>query len=881
MRDDFPNINTLWAEVFVDELARNGVRHAVAAPGSRSAPLVLAFSNHPDIVLHTVIDERAAGFFALGLAKGGEVPVALLSTSGTAIAHFLPAVCEADVSGIPLIVLTADRPVHLRDTGALQTMNQARVYGEHARCFFDMPQPEADAQKIRALRSTACYAVSASLRPLAGPVHLNFPFRKPLEPTPVTEGPDAVQREFVDRFPQEVFGRTDGNPWTCISSPGVQADPDMVDKLEDIIRSHRHVLVSAGPDPQGKAHRRSVGRFSRAVGVPVFAEASSQLRYGPLRTRLLISTPSFLLWDPLLRDSIRPGLILHLGAYPTPGIWQSFIAENDSCEQVRISPNLRRVDPEAVVAMHVHAPPAAMLEALAERFERRPHETHDKEWALTLQEADAHARAALDEVLAVMSPDFYGLAYRRLADSVPDGSALVVSNSMPIRDMDMFLPVMERDVDVFVNRGVSGVDGMISTALGISRARGTPTILLIGDIAFLHDLDGLLAARRAGAKLTIVVVNNDGGGIFHHLPIHQFDPPFTERFATPHGIEIAPLVRSFGFPCMSVQRWDEYIAFIAESENTDGVRVAEVRADRTAALELRERVVESVMSRVRAVWRTPLARAAHVPRAEKVYRLSWKVFRGGKAPPAVLLHGFTRDRRMWDPIAPQLAEERDVYAFDLPGHGESPSPADKEFYTYERFRLMFSESLDRTGARKIHLLGYSLGGRLALRFALDEPDRVATLVLVSTTAGIVDPAERAARYGEDRQKARALLEKGLEPFIDAWIEGPLFSPASVSSRRTARQSRLSGTANGFARSLEGVGQGAMEPLWERLREIRFPLLVLAGERDERYVDGGKCIHERVPSSRFVIVPGVGHDIPTDRPTELAEYVRRFWSDSET
>jgi len=878
MQADFPNINTLWSRVLVDELARCGLRRVVISPGARSTPLVLAFSNHPDITAHSVIDERAAGFVALGLAKGDGNPAALLCTSGTAAANYLPAVCEANLSDAPLLILTADRPAHLRDSGAPQTMDQTHLYGRHVRWFSESAQPEADAHKLRALRSTACYAIAlCNDRRSPGPVHLNIPFRKPLEPTPVAAGHAALPETLSAEAQSAIAGRRYGRPWQKFVDGNAGPDALLVARVADALRLHKRILVIAGPDSRGRRARRAAGRFAAAVGTPVFAEASSQLRFDPMRAELVLGGAAAALSIPAFAKTIRPDLILRLGAAPTTDALQKFLASCEEAEQIAISNSIRRNDPDHLVSAQIATEPSLLLEALADEFEQRPHGAFDHSWARRIVAADAETRAALADALEGLDDAFVGEAYHRLHAVLPDGAALVVSSSMPIRDLETYLTSSKHDIDVFFNRGVNGIDGITATATGIARARGGTTVLLTGDIAFLHDLDGLLACRNSDAALTIVVINNNGGEIFNQLAVREFEPAFTEHFVTPHGMNLEAIARAFRIEYHSAEDAGHYSRLLEASVAASGTRIIEFRSNTEAARSMRAFVAGKVE---KALEDRPVLRSSTTSDEAEAAALAWRLLRRGpgRLAPVILLHGFTRSGASWEQAAKFMSAGRSVIAVDLPGHGSSPCPQSVEWYSFERLDDMLLSVLDRIGTDRAHLAGYSLGGRAALHFALSHPERVAGLALISASPGIEDQAARERRLVEDRRLARRILEEGLESFVDGWAGNPVLTRRvhMETARRREKNERMSGSSAGYALALEGLGQGAMNPLWTVLPGLTIPTLVIAGDRDGGYSDISRRMAELIPDSKLVIVPDCGHDAPAESPEAVAAALDGFW-----
>jgi 2-succinyl-5-enolpyruvyl-6-hydroxy-3-cyclohexene-1-carboxylate synthase len=558
------NPSTAFATVLADELVRCGLREAVLAPGSRSAPLALALFDRAqagDVRLHVRFDERSAAFTALGLAKVSRRPVALVCTSGTAAAHFHAAVIEADESGIPLLLLTADRPPELRGTGANQTIDQLKLYGTAVRWFCETGVPEAQPGMARYWRSLACraWAAAAGLAGgWSGPVHLNIPLRDPLVPGAA----DAP-------WPEPLDGRPGGAPWTAFAvgaPPG--AEPLALDWAE------RGVVVCG----DGDYDPQPLLELAEAAGWPVLAEPSSNARRGPNA----LSAYGYLLGAPGFAGPHRPDVIVSAGR---PGLSRGQLA-------------LLRGAPGAAPVRHVvlaqgpgrWADPARTASDVAAAITlRRPAgQRGGSAWLTAWQRADAAARQAADKILdcgdAVTEPRLA----RDLAAALPGGALLWVASSQPVRDLDLHM-APRAGVRVLASRGASGIDGLVSSAIGAALAyqaagAGGPAAALLGDLALLHDAPGLmLGPREPRPDLCLVVVNNDGGGIFSDLEQAAFAGPFERVFGTPHGADIASLAAAAGIPYTRLDAPAELPAVL----DGHGLRIVEAQTDRVAAASLR------------------------------------------------------------------------------------------------------------------------------------------------------------------------------------------------------------------------------------------------------------------------------------------------------
>ncbi|HEY4027996.1 MAG TPA: 2-succinyl-5-enolpyruvyl-6-hydroxy-3-cyclohexene-1-carboxylic-acid synthase [Candidatus Dormibacteraeota bacterium] len=549
-----------FAATFVDELARCGLRAVCIAPGSRSAPLAIAFARHPAIRVWMHLDERSGSFFALGMAKATERPVALLCTSGTAAAEFHAAVIEAHHSRTPLLVLTADRPPELRDVGANQAIDQAHLYGSAVRWCFDPGVPDGEPGAPARWRRLAARSLAEAAGPPAGPVHLNLPFRDPLTPRPGEEPAPAPA----------------AGPPTRVRRPAQAPAGAVVAGLAAALRGATRPLVIAGEMRDGAALGAPLDALLSRLDAPLLAEPASQLRRrggaGVVEA-----------YDALLRDDAwagahRPDLVLRLGAPPTSKVVNGFVARSAAPLIVVDGDGWR--DPDQLAAELVRGDPALLLAALAEQVGAG--EPHD--WQRSWVEAGARAAEALGSRLAA-PPLHEGHVVRALAEALPPEAQVVIGSSMPIRDADTFWPAAEQGQRFLGNRGASGIDGLVSTGLGAAAARpGVPTVLLLGDLTLYHDMNGLWAARRHGLRATIVVLDNDGGGIFSFLPQAEHEDVFEELFGTPLGLRLEDVARLYGLAFREVREAAELPGALRAALTAEDVSMVSVRFERSGSV---------------------------------------------------------------------------------------------------------------------------------------------------------------------------------------------------------------------------------------------------------------------------------------------------------
>jgi 2-succinyl-5-enolpyruvyl-6-hydroxy-3-cyclohexene-1-carboxylate synthase len=578
---DPTNRNTALASAMVEELARCGVRRAAVSPGSRSTPLALALWRQPAIEVTVLLDERSAGFFALGTALASRTPAAVLCTSGSAAANLHPAVVEADEAAVPLIVLTADRPPELRGIGAGQTIDQLKLYGEAVRWFCEVGTHEADDDGLLHFRSVACRAYAAAAGdPRPGPVHLNVPWREPLAPIP-------AEGEVTASDPLALEGRGQ-RPLSAVSRSAASPQPQLVEELCERIAGEPLGLIVAGrqPDP---ALAEPLARLASAARYPILAEPTSQLRHGPHDRSRVISA-----YDLLARPRsvpLEPRLVLRVGDMPTSRALREWLAGIGGLRQIVIDPVADWRDPSRRAESLIRADPADLAGRLAELLAERGREEEDAAEAFVgaWTAADRAARAALAAEVAALDDLSEPGAWLALSEALEDDDSVLAASSMPVRDLEAFLPSGPGRVRFYANRGANGIDGLVSTSAGIAAAGGGRTWAVLGDLALFHDLGGLTAARQVNG-LRLLILDNGGGGIFHFLPQAEQLPAeeFEALLGTPSGLDPAAAVKLFGLsaaePASSVE--------LKEALAGDA-RAIVVRTDRRRNLELHRRLAEA------------------------------------------------------------------------------------------------------------------------------------------------------------------------------------------------------------------------------------------------------------------------------------------------
>jgi 2-succinyl-5-enolpyruvyl-6-hydroxy-3-cyclohexene-1-carboxylate synthase len=582
-----------YVGAFVDEMVRLGVRDVCVCPGSRSTPLAVMVARNPDIKLWLHLDERSAAFFALGMAKTRRHPVAIVCTSGTAAANFLPAIVEAHYARVPLLVLTADRPPELRDVGAPQTIDQVRLFGTHAKWFADLLLPEGTDDALRYVRTVAGRAAAMALAEPAGPVHLNFPFREPLMPVAgdglAPDLPASVARS----------GRPGGRPYVDVTHAPRVPDRATVEALATDLAHIERGLIVCGPG-EDAALGDDVANLARSLGYPILADPLSLVRCGPHDRARVVDAYDAFLRDERFVASFAPEVVLRFGAMPTSKPVMLYIQRHADCRQIVVDGAAGWNEPTLLASEFVHADPRAFCQALAERVDRTQANVQldvngngrarSGEWEAAWLRANAASRRVIADYLDGLEEPFEGKVFADLAEVLPDQAILYAGNSMPVRDLDTFFPASDRAIRFLSNRGTNGIDGVVSSALGAAATGSGPVVLVIGDISFYHDLNGLLAAKLHQLDATIVLINNDGGGIFSFLPQAAHPEHFETLFGTPHSLDFRPAIEMYGGRHHQVESSTDFRAALRKAIGASGLNVVEVRTERERNVTLHRRI---------------------------------------------------------------------------------------------------------------------------------------------------------------------------------------------------------------------------------------------------------------------------------------------------
>jgi 2-succinyl-5-enolpyruvyl-6-hydroxy-3-cyclohexene-1-carboxylate synthase len=567
---DFRNTNTLWASILVETLYRLGLKVAILCPGSRSTPLTLAFATHAGIEAVPVLDERSAGFFALGIAKKSGLPVVLVCTSGTAGANFYPAIIEAKESRIPLIILTADRPPELRECHSGQTIDQVKLYGHYPNWQTEISLPAAEISLLNYLRQTLIYAWERSLFPVVGAVHLNCPFRDPLAPT---LQPEIAELE--PHFEAETFFENI-HPFSS-STYQVLLKETSQTFLNNWLTTQRGIIIAGVAQPQNpEQYCESIAKLSHLLGWPVLAEGLSPVRNYAALNSSLISTYDLILRNAEFAETLKPEIVIQIGEFPTSKELRNFIISSQSCCFL-VDSSYYNLDPLHQKTIHLKTSIENITQATA-ALRSQCDFNASFEYLKTWCEAETQMRKTLDQTLETLDWPFEGKAAWILSQILPANTPLFIANSMPVRDVEFFWKPNNLNIQPYFNRGANGIDGTLSTALGIAH-HNQSSVMLTGDLAFLHDTNGLLLHNKLAGHLTILLINNNGGGIFEMLPISQFDPPFEEFFATPQVINIEKLCESYHLEYQRIESWQQLKTCLNPLPNT-GIRILELRTNR-------------------------------------------------------------------------------------------------------------------------------------------------------------------------------------------------------------------------------------------------------------------------------------------------------------
>ena len=573
---DFRNVNTLWSSILVETLFRSGLTTAIICPGSRSGPLAIAFAQHPQIEAVPILDERSAAFFALGVARRSGQPVVLVCTSGTAGANFYPAVIEAEASQVPLLILTADRPPELRQCHAGQAIDQIKLYGHYPRWQVELTLPSPEQDLLAYLRQTSIHAWERAQWPVAGPVHLNIPLREPL--SPITDSKIAA---LATDFDTDYFFNAVQTRQPVKTTVSLQCLESLLQTWQGCDRG----IIIAGPtqSQHPEQYCAAVAQLAQTLNWPVLAEGLSPIRNWSDYNPYLVSTYDLLLRNQTLATQLQPEYVICLGEQPTSKVLRGWLTRLHSPTWI-VAYTDHNVDPLHSRSIHLRIgvedivsaikPSASDPQTTARISEDTPKTGSGSVYVETWLQADQTMRTLINTTMQEQSELVESKVAWILSQSLPVGTPLFIANSMPIRDVESFWQPGTLNIQPYFNRGANGIDGTLSTALGVSHHQQS-SVLLTGDLALLHDTNGFLVRNHWQGHLTIIVLNNNGGGIFQMLPIANFDPPFAKYFQTPQHIEFEKLAATYNIGWEKLSSWKQLKDYLHPLPKR-GIRILEV-----------------------------------------------------------------------------------------------------------------------------------------------------------------------------------------------------------------------------------------------------------------------------------------------------------------
>lgn len=574
------NLNTFWANLIVQELLRNGIDYFCISPGSRSTPLTAAVARNKNAKSIICYDERNSGFHALGYARAANKPAAIVTTSGTACANLYPAIIEASSDNIPMIVLTADRPPELIDTSANQTINQPNMFGQYTRFNFDLPCPDENIKPEMVL-TTIDQAIFRSRYSNPGPVHINCRYRKPLEPEDTKPSED---------YTKNIKAWADSTaPFTKYEYPEVIANAQSLDELAKDINQTKRGLVIVGKLDSCQ-QRKSVMAVINMLNWPVYADITSGLRLTDCTTNIIRYFDQQLLSGDFNKKA-APELVLHFGGRKTSKRVDEFLDDNRPEKYILVNNTPQRQDPIHAVTAYLKGDIIETCESLMDRIHLHEEGDYSEFYFDKGLHADAIIENTIDRTKSMSEP----FIARQLSKLIPENTSLVLSSSMPIRDVDLYAVSGQTGITVAANRGVSGIDGVISTASGFAAGKKQLTTLLIGDMAFIHDINALAVLKTLDVPVIVVLINNRGGGIFHFLPISQVDDIFEDYFAAPHDHNFKGACETFSIDyCNPKDKQSFAKAYKAAIKNAK-TTVIEINTDREQNLKLRRKIKKQII----------------------------------------------------------------------------------------------------------------------------------------------------------------------------------------------------------------------------------------------------------------------------------------------
>ncbi|WP_417899213.1 2-succinyl-5-enolpyruvyl-6-hydroxy-3-cyclohexene-1-carboxylic-acid synthase [Bacillus haimaensis] len=571
---------TYYLAAFVDELVQSGMTDVVISPGSRSTPIALLMAEHPKLEVTVLIDERSASFYALGLAKTTGKPVAILCTSGTAAANYYPAIVEAFQARIPLLVLTADRPHELRDIGAPQAIDQIKMYGSYVKWFVEMSLPVDERSMIQYSRTMAARAIGTSVSAPGGPVHLNFPLREPLLPN----------LQFEDLWTK--YGEANGSI-VNVQVGGYTITEDRAKFFGQLFSAKKKGIIVCGEMPGRSDFSELVTELAEALQYPIFADPLSGLRAGSHAKEMICEGYDAFLREEAVKEALEPEVIIRFGSMPVSKFLMQYIARASSADHIVIDGDGGWRDPTLQASFMVHCKEDVFCKKILPLLALRK----ESSWLQKVISVNQRTKNLLSSPVKSESL-FEGNVITELQALLPEGSAIFVGNSMPIRDADTFFLTDDKDIKVLANRGANGIDGVVSTALAASKAFKR-LVLVIGDLSFYHDMNGLLAAKLLKLDVTIVLINNNGGGIFSFLPQSKIENHFEALFGTPMHMNFEHAAKLYDADYSLIESWEEFRSKLLGSLSHKGLHIIEVPTNREGNEQEHRKLWKSVSQEIK------------------------------------------------------------------------------------------------------------------------------------------------------------------------------------------------------------------------------------------------------------------------------------------
>ncbi|MFD2617158.1 2-succinyl-5-enolpyruvyl-6-hydroxy-3-cyclohexene-1-carboxylic-acid synthase [Terrilactibacillus laevilacticus] len=568
---------TRFCAAFIDELALSGLKHIVISPGSRSTPLTMLFDNCPDIKVWMNVDERSAGFFALGIAKACMEPVAILCTSGTAAANYYPAIVEAKLAGVPLVVLTADRPHHLRDVGAPQAIDQIKLYGDQVKWFKEMPPQSDEKHTLQFVRKMARRAYSVSAASPKGPVHLNFPFEEPLIPSPDMDN---------------LWTKGHSGSFYYENELGSIPEHQLFPLLHDI-QSINKGLIVVGPVTNEEAIPY-INAFAKQCGFPIIADPLSGMRSGDHDKTQIIDMYDAIFREPSIPDLLASDGVIRFGAMPVSKSFSTYLTKVEPKTYLIVDEKGSWRDPTHLSTQMIGMSPISFCQLLTSTLQMTKNDRWLSQWININRDIQKRVKDYSEEELW-----FEGQAFVEVLNEAKPEATLFVGNSMPVRDLDTFFISQEKKIHPMANRGANGIDGVISTALGAAAVRPS-VILVIGDLSFYHDMNGLLMSKCYDIDITIVVVNNNGGGIFSFLPQAKESDRFEALFATSTDLEIEYAARMYKGKYSNPTTWQAFRKELQLANDEPGLKVIEIQTNRQENTSIHRKLWDDIQDIVKA-----------------------------------------------------------------------------------------------------------------------------------------------------------------------------------------------------------------------------------------------------------------------------------------